>query len=353
MTTPDVLDDFLLPDFCSKAGAWRLLGLSLLIALILMLAQAPVLWPFPVWDFTVLFLVTTGVIAITFGSVCRWRHRMSHWSHRRIGLFTVCFLAFNVLWVSLLGLFLIYTLHLPLLSFAVTEWQLIVRTLFIVVIFSSLFLRYLVLQSQLRRREQAALQTRLAALQARIQPHFLFNAMNIIASLIAVDPDKAEQVVENLATLFRASLKDSVDVPLREELDLCRRYAYIEQLRLGERLVIDWQLPDDTGDARIPLLTLQPLLENAIRHGVEQSAEPSLVSVQVSLTATRLNVTLSNPLPETPRQDGNQMAVVNIQERLRARYGSDAFFTAQVSAGRYTTYLGLSRTPPSRPRNAR
>src|SRR5690606_24706291 len=124
--------------------------------------------------------------------------------------------------------------------------------------------RYLYLQQQLNRQQQAELKARLDALQARMHPHFLFNSMNIIASLIATAPDKAEQAVEDLAELFRASLASAdTEVSLGHELELCRRYLALESLRLGERLRVHWQDEGVSPQLPIPLLTLQPLLENA------------------------------------------------------------------------------------------
>ena len=144
------------------------------------------------------------------------------------------------------------------------DWTQIGGQLVIASIITGLALRYFYVQQQLRARERAELQSRLQALQSRIRPHFLFNSMNIIASLIAIDPDTAESVVEDLSELFRASLNEAGNqVPMADELALCRRYVRIEQLRLGERLTVDWQL-DPHGDLKIPLLSLQPLLENAI-----------------------------------------------------------------------------------------
>lgn len=339
------LDDFWLPDFCSAAGATRLALLSVLTALILLLAQSPQLWPFPLWDFVLLTLLSGAVVAISFGLICRYRSRMRAWSHLRIAVLSVGLLVFNLVWLSLLGLQLLDWLALPTLSFVTNEFNTLVRHVLIVTLFAGLFMRYLALQARLRRREQAALQLRLEALQARIQPHFLFNSMNIIASLIAIDPERAEQVVEDLSLLFRASLKDTVDVPLADELALCRRYARIEELRLGDRLHIDWQLPDNLEDVRIPLLTLQPLLENAIRHGVELSAEASTIVVRVELTSQRVGIQLRNPLPDASRADGNRMSLRNVRERLQARYGRSAYLTASPEGGSFVTRLGYARPP--------
>lgn len=333
------LDDFWLPDFCSGGGARRLASLAILIALILLVAQAPTLWPIPFWDFFLLAVLSGAVIAISFSLICRWRAAMASWSHLMIGVASVALIMFNLVWLSVLGIFLLDWLQLPMMSFVSNEYSTLARHLIIVALFASLFLRYLALQAKLRLREKAALQARLEALQARIQPHFLFNSMNIIASLIAVDPDKAEQAVEDLATLFRASLRDTVDVSLAEEIALCRRYANIEQLRLGDRLAIDWQISAGVDALRIPHLTLQPLLENAIRHGVELSAVRCDITLQVVCDSEWVEIKLTNQIAQGESRSGNQMSLRNVTERLKARFGKQASLLASASNGVFTTLL--------------
>ena len=335
----DELNDFWLPDFCSTAAARRLASLAILIALILLVAQAPSLWPLPLWDFFLLATLSGAVIAISFALICRWRVAMASWSHLTIGVASVALIMFNLVWLSVLGIYLLDWLQLPLMSFVSNEYSTLARHLIIVALFASLFLRYLALQAQLRIREKTALQARLEALQARIQPHFLFNSMNIIASLIAVDPDKAEQAVEDLATLFRASLRDTVDVSLAEEIALCRRYANIEELRLGDRLAIDWQVGAGVESLRIPHLSLQPLLENAIRHGVELSAVRCDITLKVVCGPEWVDIKLTNPVAQGATRSGNQMSLRNVTERLKARFGEQASLQASASNGMFVTHL--------------
>ncbi|MEL0027927.1 MAG: histidine kinase [Perlucidibaca sp.] len=338
---PD-FDDFWQPDICSPASTRRLLIIALFIATLLLVAQSPVLWPFPVWDFLLLIGLSCTVIGFSFVLICHWRRRMSSWGHLKIAVVCIGLIMFNLVWLSLLGLGILRALGLPSLSIVSNEYSAIGRHLLITALFASIFLRYLTLQAQLREREKAALKARLTALQARIQPHFLFNSMNIIASLIAIDPSKAEQAVEDLATLFRASLRDSADVSLAEELELCRRYANIEQLRLGDRMTIHWHIPTGVESVRIPLLTLQPLLENAIRHGVELSATHCDIMLAVQISADAVAITLSNPLA-AERRAGNQMSVRNVSERLRARFGPQATLSAAEENGFFVTRLSYPR----------
>ena len=202
----------------------------------------------------------------------------------------------------------------------------LVEVVIITAIIAGITLRYFYLSQELRQRQQAALQARIEALQSRIRPHFLFNSMNIIASLIAVDAKAAEKAVEDLSDLFRASLSDTnTQVSLKEELELCKSYARIEQNRLGERLKVEWQTDNVPMDLPIPSLTLQPLLENAIYHGIQNLVEGGTVSIQADYDGQWLNLSITNPYnAELDQYQGNQVAIPNIQHRLQALYGDEA-----------------------------
>ena len=223
------------------------------------------------------------------------------------------------------------------------DWGIVARNVLIGVIMTGIAFRYFYLQHQLRSKEQAELHSRIQALQSRIRPHFLFNSMNIIASLISIDPETAEEVVEDLSVLFRASLNDASDLPvsLREELDLCRKYLHIESLRLDDRLTVDWNIQVDDEEIRIPMLTLQPLLENAVYHGIQPLPEGGTVSVVIAERDDMLEVLIRNPVSESqsgPVQ-GNRMAMENIRSRLLAIYGPAAELLTKSGDGVFETRL--------------
>ena len=219
----------------------------------------------------------------------------------------------------------------------------IVRNLLIAVIMTGMAFRYFFLSHQLRSREQAELASRIQSLQSRIRPHFLFNSMNIIASLISIDPDLAEEVVEDLSSLFRASLNDSTSEPvtLAQELDLCEKYVHIESLRLDDRLTVQWDVNVDTAAIRIPLLTLQPLLENSIYHGIQPLPKGGTVTVSVELEGPHVQIEITNPMSDTSyeHKQGNRMAIDNIRNRMTALYGPEALLTTDVSEGFFTARL--------------
>ena len=185
--------------------------------------------------------------------------------------------------------------------------------------FAALLWAWLDLRSRIWHPAHAA--ARLAELQSRIRPHFLFNALNTALALVRVDPERAETVLEDLAELFRTALADAgASVALEEEIELARRYLAIEQVRFGERLQVQWQI--DTRDrrvaqARVPPLVLQPLVENAVRHGVEPSARGGLVRITANVQRGQVVVMVSNTVGDEPGLPGHGMALHNVRERLR------------------------------------
>jgi len=233
---------------------------------------------------------------------------------------------------------------------AVSVWQL-GENFLLASIFTGVVLRYLYVQQQWHNQQQAELRARIQALQSRIQPHFLFNSMNSIVSLIDYDPRAAERMVEDLSGLFRASLAEPGLVPLKDELQLCRQYLAIEQVRLGDRLVCHWQLDDitesDLENIKIPSLLLQPLLENAIHHGIQHRPDGGKVAILLRCEASRFYGEIRNPLaldeqaselPHNPHQ-GHQLALQNIHHRLQANFGHSAVFDAKEEAGQFVVRL--------------
>jgi two-component system sensor histidine kinase AlgZ len=168
---------------------------------------------------------------------------------------------------------------------------------------------------------------RLAELQSRIRPHFLFNALNTALALVRVDPARAEAVLEDLAELFRAALAEvGASVSLEEEIALARHYLAIEQVRFGPRLVVQWSIDPRVHAARVPPLVLQPLVENAVRHGIEPAARGGQVQVKAVVQRAQAVVTVSNTLAVEPGQPGHGMALHNVRERLRLLHDVGAQF---------------------------
>ncbi len=229
------------------------------------------------------------------------------------------------------------------------NWRQLASHLFVVAIMGGIALRYLFLQQQAQVLQQARLHAHIQALQSRIRPHFLFNSMNIVASLIAVDPDRAERVVEDISELFRASLRAGNElVSLKEELALCKRYVAIEQLRLGDRLKVEWNIDHSLDNVMLPSLTLQPLVENAVYHGIQPLAEGGVVEVDANLSNGFFSLTISNPLAskevveQAGRSRGNRLALNNTIARLQAHFGPDANVKTIATENRFSAEIGYS-----------
>ncbi len=188
---------------------------------------------------------------------------------------------------------------------------------------------------ELRARAYSPAQTeaRLAALNARIRPHFLFNSLNAVLSLIRARPQQAEAALEALSDLFRAAMRDPGElVSLADEIALGKQYLELEKLRLGERLAVDWQIGAISVDLPIPPLMLQPLLENAVYHGIEPTPEGGVVRIAVDQRGDELRIAIANPTAAAGQHaNGNQIAVANIRERLALYYDLEA--RLEIDAG--------------------
>lgn len=342
--------DFL-PNLCNPQSVLLLVLVAELIALLLTLNAS--FLPLFSWDSLALYSFQIQWISLISALlICRMRPWLRTRSPVEAGLASYGVVIATTLVMSIMGQYLLQSFATGMYargqSFRLDGWQLF-NNLITSAILSGITLRYLYLQQQLRNQQQAELHARIQALQSRIRPHFLFNSMNSIASLISSDPDLAERVIEDLAELFRASLAEPTLIPLEREITLCRRYLEIEQLRLGKRLTIDWQIQLQSDDIKIPSLMLQPLVENAIFHGIEPMPKGGTVTIKISQAKNQLMIAIANPYPlvrkmlaqaQTPSQDRhNRMALDNIRHRLQVHYGNAARLSSSEEQGVFTTYI--------------
>jgi two-component system sensor histidine kinase AlgZ len=209
-------------------------------------------------------------------------------------------------------------------------------------IVAALALRYFYVSGEWRRNVELQARARIHALQARIRPHFLFNSMNTIAALTRSNPALAEEAVQDLADLFRANLSEKrSSITLKEELEVARIYQRIEQLRLGERLHVIWDVTDLPMRALVPGLLMQPLLENAIYHGIEPRSAGGIVTISGALEDGIIGLTVRNPLPEAGEaaHAGNRIALANIRERMELLYPNRSSVEAARSGDEYIVRL--------------
>jgi two-component system sensor histidine kinase AlgZ len=223
-------------------------------------------------------------------------------------------------------------------------WSFGLRNMAISLVITTLMLRYFYVAHEWQRNVEMQARARVHALQARIRPHFLFNSMNTIASLTRSDPAQAEQAVQDLADLFRANLSEKRNtITLEQELEVARIYQRIEQLRLGDRLRVVWNISQLPMQAIVPGLLLQPLLENAIYHGVEPQPLGGVVTVTGELAGGLVTIVVRNVVADRQNdREGNKLALANIRERLSLMYGERAL----VKAGRFDQeYIVTLRFP--------
>ena len=330
-------DELFLPDFCAIGTLFSVVLVGELLAFVLVLATSPADWLGEL-AFTSLFV--QWVALGSAGLLCAGRRWLTSLSSAAAGIGAW---ALVLVVTAAVGEAAWWLVELPAPG-ANGHALFQLRNLGIGAIVSAVVLRYFYVQHQWKRRVESEARARFQALQARIRPHFLFNSMNTIAALARTRPAVAEQVTEDLADLFRASLGDATaPATLARELELCREYVRIEMERLGERLRTEWQLDGLPGDALLPPLTLQPLLENAVYHGIEPRAEGGVVRMTGSEEDGVLHITLENPMEDggvaAGRPHGNHMAQANVRERLAALFGPAARLDVYADAQRYRVSL--------------
>ena len=338
---PDSADtQVYLPDFCAAGTLFIILLVAELVAIVLTLAaHAPAgefLLVLSKTSFFVLWLAILGTAVM-----CKMRRWLESAGKTRafvisfLVLVLLCLAVAEIAWqipVRVAGITIIDDTH----------GDFLLRTVAISSIIIALAMRYLYVSSEWRRSIVLEAQARISALQALIRPHFLFNSMNTIASLTRTDPRQAEEAVEDLSDLLRASLSSTRNrTTLKEELEVAAIYNRIEKLRLGERLSVRWDIGDLPMRARIPSLTIQPLIENAIYHGIELLPDGGEVVVAGKRDGKFLCITVTNPVaPGKARdKDGNKMALANIRQRFELAYGSRAEVNVDQSEDSYSVAL--------------
>ena len=259
-----------------------------------------------------------------------------------------------IAWVyAHLALWVGANLNSPFVPSAAMQPWFVLRTMIITWLAGMALLRYFFVQRQWQKKTRQHAEARFMTLQARIKPHFLFNSLNSIASLIAIDPPLAEKAVENLADLFRRALSENRQqtVPLEEEIQWVKKYLELEKMRLGRRLQCEFRIDPDAQKAPVPAMCLQPLVENAILHGVQTRPKGGKICLSADIQEGRLVVRIRNPLPERRAvsalaHTGNGMALDNIRERLYLLYGHEAGLESGPQKDFYETRMRVPLNQP-------
>ncbi len=332
----------IIPDFCQLPRVFMLVLLSELLALLFTLLTYQIDRSF--WlELGVHSLFILWVSLASGAILCALRSWLNSLSVVQVTLFTTLSIALVSFTSSILALTVFFNQTL--------QWQLaehswfIFRNTLVAVLITLVWMRYLYLRQQVLNGIVSEGEARFKALQARIQPHFLFNTLNTIASLITINAERAEETLEHLSVLLRSSLKPSVDrITLAHEIELCRNYLDIEAARLGDKLKVHWNIDLNPELYQLPPFTLQPVIENAVYHGIQLLAEGGVIEIEIhSMTlkagqpAVKIKVT--NPVPKNRGRSGNQIAQTNIQQRLNIRYGSLATMDVSQTETHYTVEL--------------
>jgi len=325
---PSRLHSFL-PDFCGVRMVFVVVLIGELLAIILTLISsadtAEIMPGLAFYSFFIQWVALSSAAVLCISR--RWLNRLEDTyaaTASYLIILAVCLIITEFAWqaghrVSAIALFS-----------TETHGMFVLRCMGISAIVSALALRYFYILEQWRRNIRSEAEFRIQALQARIRPHFLFNCMNTIASLTRSAPRLAEEAIEDLSDLFRVSLMDTSQLStVGKELDLCRRYLSIETHRLGKRLQVDWDTDNLPHNAQLPALTLQPLVENAIYHGIEPLLDGGTIRVSGKRDGEGIVICVDNPLPpagntnqrSSNQRSGNQLAQDNIRQRLAACFG--------------------------------
>ncbi len=338
-------DQTYLPDFCTPAAALSVVLSAELVAIGMTLARQSG------WDIFFADLAKTSLLILwmslsSAAVLCALRRWLSGFPPPQATVWTLVTVQTVVLLVSEAVYWLgqLYGSELAPGWFPDDHSFFLSRNLVVGALITGLLLRYFYVTHQWQRNVERQAESRILALQARIRPHFLFNSMNTIADLTRSNPAAAEAAVEDLADLFRASLRDGQEmVQLADELAITQVYERMEKQRLGERLTVNWQVSELPEAARVPGLILQPLLENAIYHGIETLQAPGVVEVEGRRKGDMVYISVRNPLPpESHRASpGNRIAVENIRERLQLAFGQRAGLSTAIDSVHYQVNIAF------------
>ncbi len=343
--------EFFLPDFCEPPAVLAIVLIAALLGFVLALARQSshgMFW----FDLarTAAFLLWAGLLCAAV--LCRSRSWLAGKSLRAGIAWSLLLMVGTVAVLSeavyLLGRLWVARLGAPSAILPDSHWRFVLPNVLIAAVVGALALRYFYVSQQWRRSVELEARARIRALQARIRPHFLFNSMNTIAALTRSNPVQAEEAIEDLSDLFRVSLSDArAQITLEEEIEIARTYQRIEKLRLGDRLQVHWDVDDLPPRCLVPSLLLQPLLENAIGHGIEPLPQGGIVDIRGRLGEGAIMLEVTNPKPPgtpPPLRRGHRMALDNIRQRLDLAFPGRATVEVDIAESRYTVRLRFPRT---------
>jgi two-component system sensor histidine kinase AlgZ len=342
-----VEDSDFLPDFCTGWVLFNVVVVVELLAIVITLVMPrDFLSPSADQDLLLVSLFVQWIALGGTATLCYSRRWLNRLPNLRALLAAYALLLLVTFAVSEVALWTLWAVKK--IPAAHAEWygDFHLLSLTISAIVNGLLLRFFLAKHELRQRTLSEARAKLQALQSRIRPHFVFNALNIIASLVRTDPAKAEKAIEDMADLFRMMLsEDEQLVPVKNEIDVTKQYLALEALRLDNRLNVEWDVGTFPRKAVMPVLTLQPLLENAIRHGIEELPAGGSVGVRLWEEADTIRIRVSNPVPTLRRKErittNHVQSLDNIRRRFHSHYGEAATLTGVEENGQFVASVVL------------
>lgn len=320
MVKGDQPTESFIPDLCHSRAVFTIIFLAEVLALILCLGPGTSLDALPS-QLAFTSLLVQWIALVSAALLCNLRGYFSRLGDLRGGLLAFFILQLVTLVFTYITFLVLPTNYLPTQD----ESTLIGRNLLLSGLISAVLLRFFYLQHRIWQNIRDENLAHIQSLQARIRPHFLFNSLNTVANLVTTLPEVAEEAILNLADLFRASLAEGkLLVPLGEEIELCEKYLHIEQQRLGTRLEVIWDIDELPRTVAVPPLLMQPLIENAIYHGIETLSEGGRITISGKIVPGAVQISITNPVLNNQKQtrsQGNQIALDNVRQRLSRHFG--------------------------------
>lgn len=317
-----------LPNFCNLGTSLRILVLVQAMAAVAAQLKSP--GAVDAWrEFIDISMLLQPALLLSLVALCLANRALGKLSYAK-GAAAVVVLELLITWLAYAAI-----QH----AFGDFQWTALRRDWFFCVAMTGVLLAYFNMRSRIL--SPALGEARLQALQARIRPHFLFNSINAVLSLIRSEPKRAERALEDLAELFRVLMADNRQLAtLEQEVNLCRRYLELEQLRLGERLQVVWHVEKMPAEALIPPLVLQPLIENAVYHGIEPCSQPGEININIYRNRNQVHVAIRNPYQQDGNHHaGNKMALQNIRERLALHFDAEASLDCKANGNAYQVHI--------------
>jgi two-component system sensor histidine kinase AlgZ len=344
-TLPGEKTEFL-PNFCTGEVVFNVVVVAEMLAIVINLViPRDFLSASPLQDLLLLSLFIQWIALAGTAVLCYTRKYLNRLPNLRALGMAYLLLLLTTFVVSECAILLLWAFGR--LDSPFPEWygSFHILNLTISAIINGLLLRLFLAKHELQSRTLSEARAKLQALQSRIRPHFVFNSMNIIASLIRSAPEKAEAAIEDMADLFRMMLsQDETLVPVKNEIDVANKYLALEALRLDNRLAVVWDIGKFPRKAVMPVLTLQPLLENAIRYGIEELPAGGTIDVRLWEENDQIHIRVSNPLPKTKSKQAKStpgQSLGNIRQRFQSHYGEQAALTSTEEDGRFTVTVVL------------